>query len=74
MKLFSALLVATSIAALAQPVSAKSIWEQLAESAPRAEHPFDQIEMTAPRSNVFTELETRAPRSDMFDELNNTAP
>ena len=57
MKLFSAFLVATSIAALAQPVSAKSIWEQLAESAPRAEHPFDQIEMTAPRSNVFTELE-----------------
>ena len=74
MRRFTVLLVATSMAALAQPASAKSIWDQLAETAPRAEQPFDQVEMTAPRSSVFTELDTRAPRSDVFDELNKTAP
>ena len=49
MRSFTVLLVATSMAAIAQPASAKSIWDQLAESAPRAERPLDQVEMTAPR-------------------------
>lgn len=74
MRYVTALCLAISFAALAHPASAKSVWDQLAETAPRMEQPSDQVEMTAPRSNVFTDLETRAPRSDVFDELNKTAP
>lgn len=74
MKHIMTLGLAIGFAALAQPASAKSVWDQLAETAPRMERPFDQVEMTAPRSNVFTDLDTRAPRSDVFDELNKTAP
>lgn len=74
MRHFMALFTAIGIVALAHPASAKSIWDQLAETAPRLERPFDQVEMTAPRSDVFTDLERRAPRSEVFDELSKTAP
>lgn len=74
MKYATALFLAFGFAALAQPVNAKSIWDQLAETAPRMEQPFDQVEMTAPRSTVFTDLDTRAPRSDVFEELSKNAP
>ena len=74
MKYATTLFLVLGFAALAQPASAKSVWDQLAESAPRMELPFDQVEMTAPRAGVFTDLDTRAPRSDVFDELNKTAP
>lgn len=74
MKYGTTLFVALALAALAQPASAKSMWDQLAETAPRMEVPFDQVEMTAPRSGVFTDLDTRAPRSDVFDDLSKTAP
>lgn len=74
MKYATTLFLVLGLAALAQPANAKSVWDQLAESAPRAELPFDQVEVTAPRSGVFTDLDTRAPRSDVFDELNKTAP
>ena len=74
MKYATAICLAISFVALAHPASAKSVWDQLAETAPRMEQPFDQVEMTAPRSSVFTDLDTRAPRSDVFDELNKTAP
>lgn len=74
MKHFTALATAIGIVALAHPATAKSIWDQLAETAPRMERPFDQGEMTAPRSSVFTDLEERAPRSDVFDDLKKTAP
>jgi hypothetical protein len=74
MKYVTTLFFALGFAALVQPASAKSVWDQLAETAPRMELPIDQVEMTAPRSNVFTDLDTRAPRSDIFDELSKTAP
>ena len=74
MKVATTLFVALGVVALAQPANAKSVWDQLAESAPRMEQPFDQVEMTAPRSNVFEDLQKTAPRSDVFDELSKTAP
>lgn len=74
MKHIMTLGLAIGFAALAHPANAKSVWDQLAETAPRMEQPSDQVEMTAPRSGVFTDLDNRAPRSDVFDELNKTAP
>jgi hypothetical protein len=74
MKYATTLFVVLGVAALAQPATAKSVWDQLAESAPRMEQPFDPVEMTAPRSNVFEDLQKTAPRSDVFDELSKTAP
>jgi hypothetical protein len=53
--------------------SAKTVWDQIAESAPLAENPSADIEMTAPRS-VFTDLQTTAPLAQTFDTLANTAP
>jgi hypothetical protein len=74
MKYATTLFVALGFAALAQPAAAKSVWDQLAESAPRMELPADQSEMIAPRSDVFGDLQKTAPRADIFDELNKTAP
>lgn len=74
MKYATTLFMVLGLAALAQPANAKSVWDQLAESAPRAELPLDQVEMTAPRSGVFDDLQKTAPRADIFDELNKTAP
>lgn len=73
MKHIMTLGLAIAFAALAQPASAKSSWDQLAETAPRMERPFDQ-EMTAPRSDVFTDLEKTAPRADIFDDVSRSAP
>jgi hypothetical protein len=74
MKYATTLFVALGFAALAQPAAAKSVWDQLSESAPRMELPAEQVEMTAPRSSVFDDLQKTAPRADIFDELNKTAP
>lgn len=50
------------IIALAGPASAKSLWDQISESAPRSDKPFVDIDLTAPRSDgVFGELEKNAP-------------
>ncbi|MFM9850861.1 MAG: hypothetical protein ACKVP3_27515 [Hyphomicrobiaceae bacterium] len=74
MKHIMTLGLAIGFAALAQPASARSSWDQLAETAPRMERPFDQVEMTAPRSDVFTDLEKTAPRADVFEDVSKTAP
>ena len=74
MKHFSVLFIAISLAAFAHPANAKSSWDQLAETAPRMEQPVDQVEMTAPRSDIFTDLEKTAPRSDVFGDVSKTAP
>jgi hypothetical protein len=74
MKYATALLLAISFASLAHPASARSTWDQLAETAPRMEQPFDQVEMTAPRSDVFTDLEKTAPRADVYGDMSKTAP
>jgi hypothetical protein len=74
MRYLTVLLVTLSMAALAQPASAKSNWDQLADTAPRVEPPFEQVEMTAPRSAIFTDIDKTAPRSGAFDELSKTAP
>jgi hypothetical protein len=63
MRHIAALAAALSVvAALGGPASAKSVWDQLAESAPRTDKPFVDIDMTAPRS-VFTDLADTAPRA-----------
>ncbi len=87
MKASFVLKFATAIAAfglLAAPVSAKSVWDQLGDSAPRTDgvfgdlqstaprSPFDQINTSAPRS-PFDQIDTSAPRSP-FDQINSTAP
>ena len=74
MRHFTALFVVLGIAAFTHPANAKSSWDQLAETAPRLEQPFDQVEMTAPRSDVFTDLEKTAPRADVFGDVSKTAP
>ena len=74
MRHFTALFVVLGFAAFTHPATAKSSWDQLAETAPRMEQPFDQVEMTAPRSDVFTDLEKTAPRADVFGDVSKTAP
>ena len=59
--------VLSVVAALGGPASAKSVWDQLAESAPRTDKPFVDIDMTAPRS-VFTDLADTAPRAGTLPE------
>lgn len=64
MKYITSLAAALSfIVMLGGPASAKSVWDQLAESAPRTDKPFVDIDMTAPRS-VFTDLADTAPHAD----------
>ena len=57
----------TFVTALAGPAGAKSVWDQLAESAPRTDKPFIDIDRTAPRS-VFTDLADTAPRTQTTPE------
>ena len=59
--------VLSVVAALGGPASAKSVWDQLAESAPRTDKPFVDIDMIAPRS-VFTDLADTAPRTGAESE------
>lgn len=69
MNYVTALVAALSvIATLSGPASAKSIWDQLSESAPRTDKPFVDIDMVAPRS-VFTDLADTAPRADTLLEI-----
>jgi hypothetical protein len=55
---------------LATPANAKSVWDQLNETAPRTV--FDDIRDTAPRT-IFDDLRESAPRT-VFDDLQATAP
>ena len=56
---------------LAGPANAKSIWDQISETAPRS-GVFDDLNLTAPKS-VFETLNELAPRSDgVFGELEKT--
>ena len=75
MKGLIALKVATAIAAfglLATPASAKSVFDQLNDTAPRSDGVFGDLQSTAPRS-PFDQINTTAPRSP-FDQINETAP
>lgn len=65
---------ATVLVAFGGPAHAKSLWEQISETAPRMEKPFGDLELSAPRS-VFTDLQNTAPHdSPVFDDLAKTAP
>ena len=58
---------------LAAPANAKSVWDQISETAPRS-GVFDDLNLTAPKS-VFETLNDTAPRSDgVFGELEKNAP
>ena len=72
MKYVTALIFALSV--LSGPVSAKTIWDQISDTAPRSSSVFDDITLTAPKS-VFETLNETAPRSDgVFGELEKSAP
>jgi hypothetical protein len=71
MKYVTAFVFALSV--LSGPVSAKTLWDQISETAPRSSV-FDDIRLTAPKS-VFETLNETAPRSDgVFGELEKNAP
>jgi hypothetical protein len=70
-----ALLCASALvlSVLAGPANAKSIWDQISETAPRS-GVFEDLNLTAPKS-VFETLNDTAPRSDgVFGELEKNAP
>jgi hypothetical protein len=56
----SLLIAAALLSALAAPGSAKSIWEEINE--------------TAPLQPVFEDLNKTAPLQPVFEDLNKTAP
>ena len=56
---------------VAGPATARSPFDSLADSAPRADI-FADINASAPRS-VFDDLRDTAPRS-VFDQIRDTAP
>jgi hypothetical protein len=58
---------------LAGPANAKSVWDQISETAPRS-GVFEDLNLTAPKS-VFDTLNDTAPRSDgVYGELEKNAP
>lgn len=58
---------------LSGPVSAKTVWDQISDTAPRS-GVFDDLNLTAPKS-LFETLNDTAPRSDgVFGELEKNAP
>ena len=57
----------------AAPANAKSVWDQISDTAPRSSV-FEDLNLTAPKS-VFETLNELAPRSDgVFGELEKNAP
>ena len=74
MKYLTALATAlTVIVALSGSASAKSVWDQISETAPRS-GVFENLNLTAPK-RVFDTLNETAPRSDgVFGELEKNAP
>jgi hypothetical protein len=71
MKYVTAFVFALSL--LSGPVSAKTVCDQISETAPRS-GVFEDLNLTAPKT-VFETLNEAAPRSDgVFGELEKTAP
>jgi hypothetical protein len=71
MKFVTALVFALSM--LSGPVGAKTLWDQISETAPQS-GVFEDLNLTAPKS-VFETLNETAPRSDgVFGELEKNAP
>jgi hypothetical protein len=72
MKYVTAFIFALSL--LNGPVSAKTVWDQISDTAPRSAGVFDDLNLTAPKS-VFETLNDTAPRSNgIFGELAKNAP
>jgi hypothetical protein len=74
MKSLQAIVAALSIlTAFAGSASAKTIWNQISETAPRSAV-FEDLSMTAPKT-VFETLGESAPRSDgVYGDLERNAP
>jgi hypothetical protein len=71
MKYITAFVFALSV--LSGPVSAKTLWDQVSDTAPRS-GAFEDLNLTAPKS-VFETVNDTAPRSDgVFSELEKNAP
>ncbi len=65
-------LAAAIVAGFGNPSNAKSVWDELGDTAPRMEAPLIEAEAVAPRS-VFTEIGETAPYTD-FEQLGRLAP
>lgn len=70
MKAFRTLVIISACGLLAIPANAKTIFDQLNDTAPRSV--FDDLRDTAPRT-VFDDLRDTAPRS-VFDDLRDSSP
>lgn len=64
---------AWALAVLGGTANAKTAWEQISETAPRMEKPFEDLALSAPRS-VFVDIEATAPRAGTFEDLDKMAP
>jgi len=74
MKYLTAFVATMSVfGVLSGAASAKSVWDQISETAPRSSV-FEDLKLTAPKS-VFEGLNETAPRSDgVYGELEKNAP
>ncbi|MFM9845990.1 MAG: hypothetical protein ACKVP3_02380 [Hyphomicrobiaceae bacterium] len=71
MKYITAFVFALSV--LNGPVSAKTLWDQVSDTAPRS-GVLEDLNLTAPKS-VFETVNETAPRSDgVFGEVEKNAP
>lgn len=71
MKYITAVVFAISV--LSGSVSAKTLWDQVSDTAPRS-GVFEDLNLTAPKS-VFETVNETAPRSDgVFGEIEKNAP
>ena len=68
----TALAALLAFGALSGAASARTVFDDLRDSAPRSDGVFGDLQRTAPRS-VFDDLRNSAPKS-YFDQLRDTAP
>ncbi len=53
--------------------SARTVFDQIRDTAPRSDGVFDGLQNSAPRSSVFDDLRNSAPKS-VFDQIRESAP
>jgi hypothetical protein len=68
----TALAAILALGLLAGAASARTVFDDIRDSAPRADGVFGDLQNSAPRS-VFDDLNASAPKS-VFDQLRDTAP
>lgn len=68
----TALTTLLALSLLSGAASARTVFDDLRDTAPHSAGAFTDLQNTAPRS-VFDDLRDTAPRS-IFDQINDTAP